>query len=88
MITLQTELTEDGTVCRHPVLGKVATIKAEEITIYDDPSKNGRKWYVFPYTFPPYERGVHFNSHQAAEAYCVALAYEMYHNGEKRGKGK
>lgn len=75
-ITLTKELTPDGVVCTHPVLGKVATI---------EPSHKGG-WYVRPYAFPCYEaeaggviatRGQSWASIHAAEHHALAIAYEM-----------
>ena len=59
--------TKDGIECSHDVLGKVATIKRETAG-----------WYVFPYCYPPHERGATFKSLHAATSYATALAYEMW----------
>jgi len=71
VITLETELTAAGIVCTHATLGKVATIAREF-------EAGAATWFVRPYTFPIYERGIHFASLRAAEFYALALAYEMH----------
>jgi hypothetical protein len=78
MISLDTELTPDGIVCTHGTLGQVATIKHKTTETGDV------EWYVFPYSFPPYERGAFFKSLHAAEFYAVALGYEMAELGRGR----
>jgi hypothetical protein len=75
---LNTELTIEGIECTSPVLGKVATI----IRKLDD-EELPECWYVMPYQFEPYNRGVKFVSLDAAEYYAVALACEMVHLGMK-----
>lgn len=79
MITLTTELTKEGVVCSHSVLGKVATIMpaTSEAKVSNSWAGQDGKWFVFPYVFPAYERGARFHSLKAAEAYALALAYEM-----------
>ena len=70
-ISLETNLTPRGIECTHPSLGKVATIERK----FEEPRG---KWFVYPYVFPPYERGAYFESLRAAEFYALALAYEMH----------
>lgn len=67
MIKLTSELTKEGVVYSHPVLGKVATVLRE-----------GPQWYVRPYSFPPYEYGRSFVSFMAAEAYATVIALEQH----------
>ena len=71
-LTLTNTLTAEGIEVRHPILGKVATIVRET-----GPCVNA--WYVRPYRFAIYERGMRFKSLDAANAYTLALAYEMHH---------
>lgn len=78
MITLTTELTPEGVVCTHHVLGKVATLRRSVTHVVNGASTvEVPMWEVFPYKFPPIERAAEFKSLRAAESYALALAYEM-----------
>lgn len=83
-IVLDTELTPDGIVCRNATLGKVATIKRNAPG--SEAAKQG-PWYVFPYSYPPYERGANFHSLDGAKAYALALAYDMHTDGLPKHHG-
>lgn len=75
-LTCDTELTERGVEVTHATLGKVATIE-RKLEAWGEHKQHPAGWFVFPYVFPPYERGATFQSYQAAEFYALALAYEM-----------
>lgn len=66
-LTCDTEITARGIEVTHKVLGKIATIERRDTG-----------WFVFPYVFPPAERGATFKSLEAAEYYALALAHEMH----------
>ena len=81
-IVLDTKLTEDGIVCSHPVLGKIATIYPTG-KFPDAPTPSTGQWYVFPYSFAPVERAARFDNLRAAEYYALALAHEHYERVSK-----
>jgi hypothetical protein len=56
-----------------PEMGKIASV-------YKDIPDRAPGYYVFPYCFPPYEKGMTFQSGAAAEHYVHALAHEMLFN--------
>lgn len=78
MITLDSELTTTGTVYSHPALGTVATILRNTGRMING---NNGVWWVRPYSFATTTHAASFMSFRAAEAYALALAYEMHETG-------
>ena len=74
-IELETKLIDRGIQCSHPFLGTVATIEYRPDN--ETSGHEGRPWFVFPYVFEPRYYAQRFASVKAAEAYALALAYEM-----------
>jgi hypothetical protein len=73
-LTLKTKLVAEGIECSCDHVGKVGII-----------TRDGEKrtWRVRAYVFPQWEYNGEFESLNAAQAYALALAYEMVEGEEK-----